>query len=70
MKYEDRILKLFKNEYLTTKDVNDNEIKVFGATGLSMNLDHDGDTTAVIRAKKNGESYINYLTNEANLIIF
>lgn len=48
------------------KDVNDNEIKVFGATGLSMNLDHDGDTTAVIRAKKNGESYINYLTNEAN----
>ena len=34
MKYEDRILKLFKNEYLTTKDVNDNDIPRFYLTKL------------------------------------
>ena len=34
MKYEDRILKLFKNGYLTTKDVNDNDIPRFYLTKL------------------------------------
>ena len=34
MKYEDRILKLFKNGYLTTKAVNDNDIPRFYLTKL------------------------------------
>ena len=34
MKYEDRILKLFKNGYLTTKGVNDNDIARFYLTKL------------------------------------
>ena len=34
MKYEEKILNLFKNGYLTTKDVNDNEIPRFYLTKL------------------------------------
>lgn len=34
MEYENRILKLFKNGYLSTKDVNDNNIPRFYLTKL------------------------------------
>ena len=34
MEYEDKILNLFKNGYLTTKDVNDNGIPRFYLTKL------------------------------------
>ena len=34
MEYENKILNLFKNRYLTTKDVNDNNIPRFYLTKL------------------------------------
>lgn len=49
------------------RDLKGNQIQVTGHTGLSMNLDHDGDTAAVVRAaNKNRESYLDYSVNRTS----
>lgn len=48
--------------YLDTS-MKDNQIKAVAHTGLSMNLDHDGDKFAIARlSDSKGYSYLNYLS--------
>ena len=42
----------------------DNQIKALGHTGLSMNLDHDGDNFAVARVSNGDESYLKYINGD------
>ena len=46
------------------KQLKDNQIRFANWTGLSMNLDYDGDQPAIVRAiNKNKQSYLDYVVN-------